>query len=106
MLGRDDGADAVEDPGVQRSARMTTSGYIAIRWYQHSVHGSKWATSEKYRLPAVARNATIQPMARAFGAIASATASKASAAASLTTASSRSTTIPMTMANATSARIP
>jgi hypothetical protein len=28
-------------------ARMTTSGYMAMRWYQHNVHGTKSATSEK-----------------------------------------------------------
>src|SRR6185312_10329587 len=32
---------------------MTASGYIAMRWYQHIVHGVEWATSEKYRLPSV-----------------------------------------------------
>ena len=29
--------------------------YIAMRWYQHRVHGVDRATSEKYRLPTVAR---------------------------------------------------
>jgi hypothetical protein len=42
-----------------------------MRWYQHSRHGSKWATSEKYRLPAVASSATIQATGIAVGAIAS-----------------------------------
>ena len=46
---------------------MTTSGYIAIRWYQHSRHGSKCATSEKYRLPIVARSATRKAIDSAFG---------------------------------------
>ena len=52
--------------GSRRTAATpssTTSGYIAMRWYQHSVHGSKPATSEKYRLPAVASSATIQAAA-------------------------------------------
>ena len=46
--------------------RITTSGYIAIRWYQHSRHGSKWATSEKYRLPTVARVATTKATSNAL----------------------------------------
>jgi hypothetical protein len=28
-------------------ARIGTRGYMQIRWYQHSRHGGKWATSEK-----------------------------------------------------------
>jgi hypothetical protein len=32
---------------------------MAMRWYQHNVHGVNLATSEKYRLPTVARVATI-----------------------------------------------
>ena len=44
-------ASAYQAPARSRraaaTARMTTSGYIAMRWYQHSVHGSKPATSEK-----------------------------------------------------------
>ena len=32
-----------------------------MRWYQQSVQGTKPATSEKYRLPAVASAATSQP---------------------------------------------
>ena len=47
---------------------MTTSGYIAMRWYQHSRHGSKPATSEKYRLPTVASRATTKASHRACGA--------------------------------------
>ena len=27
---------------------------MQMRWYQQSSHGTKWATSEKNRLPAVA----------------------------------------------------
>ena len=37
---------------------MTDNGYIAVRWNQHRRHGTKLATSEKYRLPAVAPAAT------------------------------------------------
>src|SRR6185295_15938290 len=38
--------------------RMIASEYIPIRWNQHSVHGTKCATSEKYRLPSIAVAAT------------------------------------------------
>ncbi len=39
---------------------ITTSGYIATRWNQHSLHGVKLAISEKYKLPSVAVMATSQ----------------------------------------------
>ena len=29
-----------------------------MRWYQHSLHGVKWAASEKYRLPLMEMTAT------------------------------------------------
>jgi hypothetical protein len=37
---------------------MTARGYIKMRWYQHSVQGTKPATSLKYRLPNIAASAT------------------------------------------------
>src|SRR4029453_13301822 len=40
------------------TSRMIASEYIATRWNQHSVHGTKFATSEKYRLPSIAVPAT------------------------------------------------
>ena len=36
-----------------------TSGYIAIRWYQHKTHGGNCITSLKKRLPTVATSAII-----------------------------------------------
>ena len=33
--------------GRRRCRGSPRAGYIAIRWYQHSRHGSKWAISEK-----------------------------------------------------------
>ena len=37
---------------------MIVSGYMQIRWYQQSSHGTKWAISEKKRLPPVAIDET------------------------------------------------
>src|SRR5688572_30128014 len=57
-------------PGSRRHAampRMTTSGYIAMRWYQHSAQGTNPATSDRYRLPAVAVSATANASHRAMG---------------------------------------
>ncbi len=39
---------------------MSTSGYIRMRWYQQSVHGTKCLISEKYSDPRVATIATSQ----------------------------------------------
>ena len=39
---------------------MRMIGYIKIRWYQQSVHGSNPRTSEKYNEPKVAINDTIE----------------------------------------------
>ncbi len=42
---------------IAPTKRITTSGYIAIRWNQHSRHGMKLEYSEKKRLPSVAASA-------------------------------------------------
>ena len=31
----------------EATVRMTTSGYIAMRWYQHRTHGGNLATSDR-----------------------------------------------------------
>ena len=36
---------------------ISTSGYIAIRWYQHNTHGGRSITSLKNKLPAIENNA-------------------------------------------------
>ena len=36
----------------------TTSEYMQIRWNQHILHGTRFCTSLKYRLPAIAEAAT------------------------------------------------
>ena len=46
---------------------ITERGYMAIRWYQHSRHGVKWATSDRYRLPRVEVTAIAAAPARARG---------------------------------------
>lgn len=46
------------ETGKSPAIKITTSGYIAIRWYQHRTHGGYFMTSLKKRLPNVARQAT------------------------------------------------
>src|SRR5205807_7149926 len=50
---------------------MGTSGYMQNRWSQHRWQGGKWATSEKYRLPARQTAATTAASESADGATAS-----------------------------------
>lgn len=41
---------------------MNTSGYIAMRSYQHKTHGGKPNTLLKYKLPNIATNAIVHAM--------------------------------------------
>lgn len=41
-------------------SKMTTNGYMQMRWYQHNTHGGKCMTSLKKRLPRVEITATSQ----------------------------------------------
>src|SRR5882757_3583120 len=50
---------------------MGSSGYMQNRCSQHRWQGGKWATSEKYRLPAMHTAATTAARVRADGATAS-----------------------------------
>jgi hypothetical protein len=67
VVDRDAGADDRQRQQVTRargssnsaaSSVVIESGYMQIRWYQQSSQGTKWAISEKKRLPPVAIAAT------------------------------------------------
>ena len=45
----------VLETGNNPAIRMTPSGYMQMRWYQHRTHGGSFITSLKKRLPSVAR---------------------------------------------------
>src|SRR5581483_4719117 len=59
-------------PALSQAAtpRIGTRGYMQKRCSQHRWQGGKWATSEKYRLPAVQTVATTAARASAWGATA------------------------------------
>src|ERR1700716_2667357 len=78
-----------------------TSGYIAIRWSQHSLHGVKCAASEKYRLPLTEMAATRKPSTSACGPIASANACFHRAAVGENCPATHSTRLAATVTSAT-----
>src|SRR3989442_1685488 len=78
-----------------------TSGYIAMRWYQHSLHGVKWAPSEKYRLPLIEMAATRKARTSASGPTSSTYADFHRAAVGEIRAMTCSTTVAATVTSAT-----
>src|SRR3954469_23239395 len=86
------------------SPRIGTSGYMAIRWYQHSLHGTKWATSDRYRLPRVQTKATAKASSRAEGPMAADASRRHPAAAGDHRAARFRTTAATTASSAATAR--
>ena len=83
---------------IAATAKSGTSGYTAIRWYQQSRHGGKWATSDRYRLPAVATDATSRASRSAWGRTSSSTRAARLRIEGPAAAPTRSTAPPTTLA--------